>query len=299
MKTFFQLALASSVLASSLATAQVRAARDTADVGPAGSWSVGIFNPLRIAVVDRLELEAHPLVFFVAPNVNARFALLRGTPTGPGDARPVTPEDMRLTAEAGLSLPTFAMRLLKGWTFPSWDEGKDNVGVMLIPRVGLLLSGTVASRHVWTARAGAAFRLPLGPNSAAPLDSFLTPLDLLFSAPLTGFLGRLGGAWDHALGQSLRLRAEANVYLTGPSGRLWVSQADMGPLASLSPVVVTAHLGMDIAVFQHSRVTVGVLWANADQGKSVVVTGADGFADRVRVRSNNILPTVDYIWAGF
>jgi len=30
-----------------------------------------------------------------------------------------------------------------------------------------------------------------------------------------------------------------------------------------------------------------------------VVKGSDGFSERVRVRSNNVLPTIDYIWAGF
>ena len=31
----------------------------------------------------------------------------------------------------------------------------------------------------------------------------------------------------------------------------------------------------------------------------VTVKGADGFSERMRVRSNNFLPTLDYIWAGF
>ncbi|MBL8938712.1 MAG: hypothetical protein JNM69_29395, partial [Archangium sp.] len=48
-----------------------------------------------------------------------------------------------------------------------------------------------------------------------------------------------------------------------------------------------------------SRITVGVLWANYDQGQTATVKGADGFSERVRVRSNNFLPTLDYIWAGF
>lgn len=274
-----------SVLISSLALAAPRPARDTADVGKQWDYSVGIFNPLRIAIVDGVELEANPLVFFVAPNVNSRFRILGGP--------------LRLTAEAGLSLPTLGMRLTKGFLFPSWETSTNDVGWMLIPRVGALLSGTVLEHSVWTARADGAFRVPLGRSSAAPLNSFLAPLDILLAAPLTGFCVRVGGAYDQALGETFRLRGEANLFVTGPQGNLMVNGASVGPIAPTSQLIVTAHLGLDIAVFKHSRITVGALWANYDQGQSVVVKGADGFSDRVRVRSNNFLPTVDFIWAGY
>ncbi|MFY0572777.1 hypothetical protein ACN28E_54355 [Archangium lansingense] len=270
------------LLSSTLAFAQPLPARDTADVGPRGSWSVGVFNPLRIAVHDNVELQTHPLLFFVAPHVDARFALLR------------TP--LRLTAEAGLSMPTFAMRLVKGYLFPSWDTSQSDIGWMLIPRAGLLLSGNVLEHDVWTLRADAAFRIGLGPNSATPLNSFLTPLDLVLAAPLTGFRSRVGGAYDHAFNDRLRLRGELNLYVTGSQGDLPASSQG---IASISPLVFTAHLGVDIAVSQHSRITAGVLWANADQGATRVVEGADGFSDRVRVRSNDFLPTLDFIWEGF
>ncbi len=278
-------ALLCALLSSTLAAAQPRPARDTADVGPRGAWSVGVFNPLRIAVRDGVELQTHPLLFFVAPNVDARFALVRAP--------------LRLTAEAGLSLPTFGMRLVKGYLFPSWATSQNDIGWMLIPRVGLALSGDALAQDVWTVKAEAAFRVPLGPNSATPLNSFLTPLDLVLAAPLTGFRSRVTGAYDHAFNDRLRLRGELNLYVTGPQGNLVVSGQDVGPIAPISPVAVTAHLGLDIAVFQHSRVTVGVLWANADQGATRVTPGSDGFSERARVRSNDFLPTLDYIWAGF
>lgn len=290
-------ALALVLVLASVALAQPRPARDTADVGDRGSWSVGVFNPLRIAVHDRVELEANPLVFFVAPHVNARFAILKGAKADPAEG--VRPRGLRLTGELGLSLPTFAMRLMKGWTFPSWSTSSDDVGWMLVPRLGLLLSGDVLTHDVWTVRADAAVRVPLGANHATPMSSFVAPLDLLLAAPLTGLCTRLGGAYDHAFGERLRLRGEFNVYVTGGQGDLLVASADVGPLAAINPVILTAHVGLDIAVFKQSRVTVGALWANYDQGQTVVVADADGFSKRVPVRSNNFLPTVDYIWAGF
>jgi len=273
------------VLVASVGVAAPRPARDTADVGKQGDYSVGIFNPLRIAILDGLELEANPLVFFVAPHVNARFRLIGGP--------------LRLTAEAGLSVPTFGMRLMKGFFFPTWATTKNDIGWMVIPRVGVLLSGTVFEHSVWTARTDAAFRVPFGPNSGTPLNSFLAPLDLLLAAPLTGVCARVGGSYDHALGDTFRIRGEANLYITGAQGNLYDSGKTLGAIAPLSELIVTAHVGLDIAVFKQSRITVGVLFANYEQGASQVVKGADGFSDRVRVRSNNILPTLDYIWAGF
>jgi hypothetical protein len=289
-----------STLLSADALASSRPARDTADVGNAGSWSVGVFNPLRLAVNDRLELEAHPLVFFVAPNLNARFALLKSAKADPqsGDLGTAA-RGLRLTGEVGLSVPTFGMRLLKGYLFPSWETSRNDIGWMIIPRVGLLVSGDLLANDVWTLRADAAFRVPLGAGSAAPLNSFLAPLEILLAAPLTGFGSRVGAAYDHALGDVLRLRGELNLFVTGTQGNLRVDGRDVGPLASISPFIVTAHVGVDIAVFTQSRLTIGAMWANYDQGATDVVVGKDGFGQRVRVRSNNFLPTIDYIWAGW
>jgi hypothetical protein len=291
--------LLAAALTTTVSWAAPRPARDTADVGDQGAWSVGVFNPLRVAVSDRVELQAHPLAFFVAPNLDARVALLKPSLSNVdgGAARP--PAGLRLTAEVGLSLPTFGLRLLKGYLFPTWGTSANDVGWMLIPRFGLLLSGTIAEHDVWTLRADAALRVPLGQTSAGPLNSFLAPLDILLAAPLNGAGARVGGAYDHAFGERLRLRGELNLYALGDAGHLYASGADLGPIATVSPLIVTAHLGLDVAVFAQSRITVGALWANYDQGKSAVVPSGDGYSDRVRVRSNNLLPTIDYIWAGW
>lgn len=280
------------VLIATTAFATPRPARDTADVGNVGSYSVGIFNPLRIAFHNRFELQAQPLLFFVAPHLDARFAILK-PPVAPGEL----PMGVRLTAEAGLLMPTFGMRLMKGFFFPSWETSTNDVGFMLIPRVGLLASGDFFTNDVLTFRIEGSLRIPLGPNNATPLNSFLAPLEILFAAPLTGFCGRFGGAYDHAFGDVLRLRGELNLYITGQQGNLNVEGTNVGAIAPISPFIFTAHLGLDIAVYKYSRITVGALFANYDQGATQVVTRSDGYSERVRVRSNNILPTVDFIWA--
>jgi hypothetical protein len=282
------------VLTAMAAAANPRPAWDTADTGNRGSYSVGLFNPLRLAFTDRLELQAHPLFFFVAPHLDMRFAILK-EPVENG----APPTGVRLTAEAGLLMPTLGMRLMKGFFFPTWATSTNDIGFMLIPRVGLLVSGNFFTHDVATFRIEGRMRIPIGPNSATPLNSFLAPLEIVMAAPLTGFLGRAGASYDHAFGDRFRLRGEVNVYLTGQQGNLVASGINQGPVAEINPFIVTAHLNLDIAVFQHSRIALGVLWANYDQGASEVRTGSDGFSERVRVRSNNILPTLDFIWAGF
>ncbi len=269
-----------------VASAEPRVARDTADVGKKGSWSVGVFAPLRFAVTDWLELSGHPLLFFVDPNVTARFGLLRETP-------------VRLTTEVGLAVPTPLMRLTQGFLFPSWETSNNKVGWMMVPRAAVLVSGGERRKHVWTALAEFQFRVGFEQTNAGPLTSFLGPLDLAFAAPLTGYVGRLGGAADFALGELFRLRGELNVHLTGSDGRLVVNGVgDVGPLPSLSPWYFTGHLAVDLAVGKSSRLSVGVYYANYDSGASEVRKGADGLSQRFRVRSANILPTVDFIWAG-
>lgn len=281
-------------LVASLAAATPRPAWDTADTGKKGDYSIGVFNPLRLAFTDRIELQAHPLFFFVAPHLDFRLGILKGERTDEG-----VPTGVRLTAEAGLLMPTLGLRLMKGFFFPSWATSTNDVGFMLIPRVGLVVSGNVFTHDVLTFRVEGRMRIPIGPNNATPLNSFLAPLEIVTAAPLTGFLGRVGGSFDHAFGDLFRLRLEVNGYLTGQQGSLLADGANRGPIAEINPFIVTSHLNLDIAVFKQSRIAVGVLWANYDQGATEVRTLSDGFSERVRVRSNNVLPTLDFIWQGF
>ena len=286
MRTPSFAAVLSLSLCGAVASANPLPARATADVGPKGSYSVGVFNPFRIAVTDRLELEANPLLFFVAPHATARFGILR-------DDAPV-----RLTAEGGFLVPTFGMRLLKGYLFPTFATSQNNIGWMVVPRLALLLSSGPRTGDVWTVSAEVNVRIPFQETNVGPLNSFLAPLDLLMAAPLTGYSARVGGAYDKRLTDMFRLRGELNIWLVGSGGTLRTDGRDVGPLAVTSPLYVTAHLGLDIAVGKSSRFTIGGYFANYDQGATTVIKGSDGFADRVRVRSNNFLPTIDFIWAG-
>lgn len=72
---------------------------DTARTLPRGCLEVGIFGPLRWGVTDRLELAFHPLLAFVAPQLDATFAW--------GEIGAV-----EVASHHGLLYPTPLMRLL-------------------------------------------------------------------------------------------------------------------------------------------------------------------------------------------
>jgi hypothetical protein len=257
------LCLAAVLAAAVPARAEGLSARDTADLGRDGAWSVGLFNPLRYALADGLELQAHPLLFFVSPNLVARVS--HGTVGG-----------WRLAGEYGFSVPTPAMRLSQGFLFSSWERSPEKqIGWFVVPRAGLVASADLRERDVFTARLEAAAGIPIGRNDAGPLEAS-PAIDVLFAPALTGWRTRLGALYDLGLSPSWRLRGYADLWLHGAQPSNWT---------------LDAGLGFDFAVGRSSRVTFGVMWWNGDQHAIDSETGA-------RERSNDFLPTLDFIWAG-
>jgi len=53
---------------------------DTADLLPEGRTEVGLFGPARVGLSSDVELQAHPLWFFVAPHVGAKVQFVRCGP---------------------------------------------------------------------------------------------------------------------------------------------------------------------------------------------------------------------------
>ncbi len=270
-------ALARAILLAALASASPRAragtdgggplleARDQARTAPAGRWTAGVWSPLRYAVNDRVELAAHPLLFFAAPHLEASVRHLQAGP-------------WQLTGQYGLALPSPAMRLLQGHLFPSWERGGGEVGWTLVPRVGLLASHG-SERAVLTARAEVAVGVPLVATDARPLES-LAPLDLVFDPVLAGYRGRLGALFDRALGQRLRWRVSADLYLHGVD--------EDHTRGFLSRLTVRAGLGLDLALGARTRLVLGV-YAWNDYQHAVDEAGRP-------VRSNLLLPVIDLRW---
>ena len=262
--------LASLVLpVSSHAFSEELSPRGTAHVAEKGSWSVGVFGPLKVAVRDGLELELHPLFALASPHVTARVA--HG-----GIAC------LWLTGEYGISVPTPGLRLLKGTFFPEWSMSDENIGWFLVPSAALLVSR--GEESVTTMRLGLALGVPVGQNDAIPLDSY-APLDLLLAPALTGMRLRFGVAQDHRLSSRLRGRAGADVWLVGAS-----------PDPPRSRLYVSARAGLDVALGASTRLAVGAAWFNSDQRRTIIRVDEDGFATRVPRRSNDFFPTLDLVW---
>lgn len=278
---------ASIFLLGALAVVAARAeplrARDTAEVRGAGEWSVGIFNPLTVGLGRGVELQSHPLLLAGSPNAIVRVA------------HRVDPEGWSVAGEYGLSLPTPAFRLAKplgvsGDLVPSckvtahdaslasWCE---QPGWILVPRAGLVAS--YGRERAFTGRVDVAVGVPIAGNPGRPLDA-IPALDLLFAPAMNGWRAHVGGRYDVPLVDRLRLDGELNAYLVGASG-------------DRSPLTVSAHLGLDLAVGSASRFTLGVMYWNSDQRAVRVETGPDGYAFTRRVRSNDFLPTIDFIWS--
>ena len=258
--------------------------RDSARLPGKGRWTVGIFNPLEIGITDKISIETHPLLLIASPNVTVRHSTFKFG-------------GWRLTQEYGLNMPrlgvTSALPLGVAGYFtpdckvtahdPSKANSCDQGGWVLVPSLGAKLS--TGARHIWTIRAEVAVGLPLSGELWRPLEH-IPPADLLF-APITyGFRARLGGRYDRALTDRLRLTGEANIYLVGASAKPY-----------RNPLTVTGHIGIDIAVGSASRFTVGVMYTNSDQRKKDVET-VDGRPQRVPVRNHDFYPTIDFIFGG-
>jgi hypothetical protein len=178
------------------------------------------------------------------------------------------------------------MRLSQGYLFPSWERGGGHIGWYLAPRVGLVATHRAASATVFTARADATIGLPLSIGEAQPLDA-PAPLNLLMAPVLTGIRTRFGVLLDRAIGDRVRVRGYADLYVHGRSA------LEMGPDAlTWSNVTTRAGAGVDFApgARRKNRITLGVAWWNSDQHEIDPATFA-------RVRTNELWPTFDFIWA--
>ncbi len=256
-------------------------ARDTATLLPKGGWSVGLFNPLRLGIHERVELQFHPLVAFASPNLLVRVAHLRG--------------EFRLTGEYGLSLPTPAMRWsppfgLGGYFFPSCKVAEDDAskdafcqapGWYLVPRAGLAVSTGDASQTTFRFDVAAGVRLT--GNAGRPLDA-QAPVSMLFAPVTNGLRLHASLRHDRPLLHWLRISAEASAYFVAPEN-------------DTHPLTFSAHLGADAAVGAHGRFTLGVIYWNSDQHAVRNERGSDGFILTERVRSHEVYPTIDFIWS--
>jgi len=259
--------IATALLLSTLAHPNT-GARDTADVIAPGKWSVGLLDPLRVGVTKDVEIVTHPVIsLLLSPNVRARVAFRT---TG-----------LRVTGEYGLSVPTVAMRLTSGYLFPSWEKSDRRVGWFVVPSVGLALS-----YGSFTARLDSAIGVPIGRNDATPLDTW-APVELIFAPSLNGYRHHLGALVDHPVTEWLRVRGALDGWMIGPFD------------PPKSQLIFAASAGVDVRLSQRCRLALGAILYESDQRRTVVERGEDGRWHRNRVRSIDVYPTFDLIFAQF
>lgn len=274
------------------AAAEVLPARETADVLSDGQYALGVFNPLRIGT-GAGELEFHPLVALVAPHLTLRSTVRSAEKPG----------DWRWTLVTGLSLPTGAWRLpkplgLAGDLVPSCKvEGDDPArggscdqpGWLLAGKLGVVASKGVVDaagqeRGVLTLRMEVAGAWTIFGKEARPLHAW-APVEVQLAPEIGQSRSQVRVAYDHAVADGLRLRAELGGYLLSR------------PIDDLtSPWLASAYLGADLRTSQRTRLTLGAIYWNSDRHQREVTKGSDGYAQVEAVRTHEVWPTVDFLW---
>jgi len=232
-----------------------------------GRWSVGLVAPLRIGLDSLIELDTHVISWFLlAPNVQLRF-------------RHVDSDRLRLSSHLGLSLPTGAMWLLRGYLFPSWESSERKIGWFVVPELGVAAS--TGRRLVVTASASLAVGVLAGRNEATPPETY-APLELVFAPALSGHRATLQLSADYALVRWLRLRLETTVHHTGQGEQ------------PRSPWVVALSGGVDVAI-RRWRLCLGATYYNYDQRAQELRRDGDTWR-REGVRSNDVFPSLDVVY---
>mgnify|MGYP000031200331 CR=1 FL=1 len=102
-------------------------------------------------------------------------------------------------------------------------------------------------------RFGAAVGILLHGDRGRPLDAW-TPLELKLAPMSNIYRVRVGLRYDRQILRWLRLAARVDLWVVGP-----------GPEPGRDPLVFSAWLGADFALGRYTRLTVGVIYYNADQ----------------------------------
>lgn len=257
-------------LAVSTALAEPMPARETARVLPQKGVSVGLMSPTAIGLGHGVEVTTMLVPWFLlSPNVSIRAELVKSR------------SGIVLTSEYGLGVPSGAMWMLQGYLFPSYAVSGTTPPFILQQHAGFWLSG--GTRGVWTARADVTIGLG---NDAAfqPIESY-APFDLWFAPATSWSRWHVGGTYDYAILDWLRVRGGLHGYVVGKSA---------------SPDRSLFYLGVDAALEarlgKRFRLALGAVWYNYDNGQIDVEIGENGFAQNVRVRSNDFLPTLDLVY---
>jgi hypothetical protein len=158
MKRTLALLIAVSIaaLVASPVVAQERFVSGTAQTLTPQAIEVGLFGPLRYGLTEHMEVQGHPLLFFVAPNARLKYRLI-GT------------ENSDMSATLGVTYPTPLLRLIAaegaGGVLPP-----DRAVPHVVSIVGELAATRSFGAHLLTASAGVQVAPRFGDNELVSID---------------------------------------------------------------------------------------------------------------------------------
>ena len=136
----------------------------TATTLPAGRWEIGLFQALRYAWSESVEVSTHPLAFFLIPNLSVKWS--HGSRNG-----------FRIATRHSLTYPTPLLRMLSRKGIGGLISPEFNIPQMVSLYNEVLISRPISGSLLATANAGICFALKSG-----GLDE-RTTIDLPFVFP--------------------------------------------------------------------------------------------------------------------
>ncbi|MEI6172390.1 MAG: hypothetical protein WCR01_01460 [Bacteroidota bacterium] len=140
---------------------------------PKHRWELGLFTSSRYGINDRLELSAHPILFFLMPQVKLK--------VGWGEY-----SGFRLATEHGIFYPTQAMRLVAAKGTGGLISPEFSIPQMFAVSNRFLASWGPFRNALLTAHAGIAFSVkfgPLDPQSTIDLPVIYPRLAVFYNQP--------------------------------------------------------------------------------------------------------------------
>jgi hypothetical protein len=140
---------------------------------PKHRWELGLFTASRYGISKNLELSAHPLMFFLMPQVKVKI--------GWGDY-----SGFRLATEHGIFYPTLFMRLVATKGTGGLISPEYTIPQMFAVSNRFLVSYRPFNKALLTAHAGIAFAIkfgPLNPQSTIDLPIIYPRLAVFYNEP--------------------------------------------------------------------------------------------------------------------
>jgi hypothetical protein len=266
-----------------------RRARDTGLTPQEGTWSIGLFNPLKVQFAPTWGLEVHPIVALLSsPHVKLWHQWW-------------SKSGMTLTGSYGFTTPSWSLQEappfgLAGYLSPTClvreseperaPESCQRPGFDFVPQLGARLSGA-QDTSVWTVEADIAVGIMVDGERSAPLDTYI-PVDLAYAPTTHNYRAHLGARYAYKATNALSIQGGADLYITG--------QPDAEVAPERSPLALSGSASLDWSISPNFTLTLGAILWYADQRDFELVEDAEGFVTKESVNSLELYPTFDLIW---